>query len=499
MNKLLILGIDSLDPVLISNFREYLPNMNKLMSENNVTLKSIFPPDTLPAWFTIFSGLNPAKHGLLYTHDIFNVGHNKIIDNTNIKGKMFWDFVSENKKRVCTLFPNNIYPCWPTNGVMICKSPNEVISNNSNIRMVKKEIDVYPKELYKDLSIPNVIECPSGIYPGTKNLMRYNICARNAFLDESEIGLKILKNVSWDVFFMYSSWLDIIQHFFWKYYDKEDPLFIYNNPFSNVIKEFYCLIDQVIGRFIDAFPNASIMILSDHGHGMRPTKTVNINEILRSEGLLISKNNTRFSYIFEKLKLELLEIFDKYHLDDLIVKIALEIPKSKDVYTSKVLIDFKKSKAYLAPFIGTKSYSEGGLIINQENMADDEYEKMCNKLIRLLSDIKDPKTDEKLIEWVCKRDELYRGNMLHKYPDIIFKLKEEFGVYWGTYCNIIGRAYGHSISSGGHKERATFLISNIKGKEIIKYNMTLMDVVPTILDLLEIKGEYDLDGESIFE
>ncbi|MGB3906591.1 MAG: alkaline phosphatase family protein, partial [Anaerolineae bacterium] len=72
MSKVLFIGIDSLDPKLLVKFADDLPNFTKLRQASpEIELKCIFPPDSIPAWVSIHTGLNPAKHGLIYVFDVF--------------------------------------------------------------------------------------------------------------------------------------------------------------------------------------------------------------------------------------------------------------------------------------------------------------------------------------------------------------------------------------------------------------------------------------------
>ena len=83
------------------------------------------------------------------------------------------------------------------------------------------------------------------------------------------------------------------------------------------------------------------------------------------------------------------------------------------------------------------------------------------------------------------------------YPDIVFELKDDYGVGWDIY--LYGKAYDHKVASGGHAKDAVFLIRNVN-RAVMKQDMNVVDVAPTILDLLGIEWRgFDFDGKSIFE
>lgn len=130
----MIIGIDSLDPYLLLKFSDSLPNFKRLINESpTFKIKSIFPPDTIPAWISIYTGLNPAKHGIIHTFDLFESDW-KGIANLNVeafKGKTFWDIISNSGKKICVLFPQCAFPPWKVNGIMVSRPlyPLEELKN----------------------------------------------------------------------------------------------------------------------------------------------------------------------------------------------------------------------------------------------------------------------------------------------------------------------------------------------------------------------------------
>lgn len=166
-------------------------------------------------------------------------------------------------------------------------------------------------------------------------------------------------------------------------------------------------------------------------------------------------------------------------------------PKSMSVYTNTTPIDWKNTTAYLSdPSGGLRAYSYAGIKIKKDGMDEVHYEETCDKIIELLLAIKDPTTSENLVEWALKREELYKGEYFYKYPDVLFKLRNEWGVGWEINEGIFGKSLSHKIHSGNHRqETAVFLVygNNLKSVDF-KANMTLMDVAPTLMDLMDLKS-----------
>lgn len=509
MKKLLIIGIDSLDPELLVKYAEYLPNFIKLRDESpDIKLDSVFPVDSIPAWSSIYTGWNPGRHGIVKTFDIFDADLADIlrIDKSIFKGKTFWDYASKSGKKVCSLFPMLAFPPWEVNGIMVTKTLQERRVKGKSEWMVENETCSYPSWVTDEYNIPQFMRGISGRHPGIKNLRNWSDEGKKVLIDEAELGLRICKNQKWDLFFIYFSWLDIIQHRLWRFSDKNDPSHPGRNPYQDIIREFYQIIDGIIGDFIDLYPKATTVVFSDHGHGTRPTKVVNINKVLREEGLLFlnAKKFKYLQYIIERIKLILLDFVNQFELDfwlvDFSTKTKMLSSLSKGIYMSASGDNKKQTIAHLSTFAGIKSYSHGGIEIEKENLISNmDYENVRDLIIKKALALKEPKTGDNLFNMVCKREELYKGPRVSQaYPDIVFQLKEGYGTGWNTYASLIGTSYDHNLASGGHKRDAVFLISNINNKKPSRKNMTLMDVSPTILDILEINNNFDFDGKSIF-
>lgn len=493
MKKVMIIGIDSLEPGLLARFGEVLPNFNTLRrSSPSIKLHSIFPPDTIPAWATIFTGLNPARHGLIYAADVFGSSWQTIstIDVNIFKGNTFWDIAGGSGRRVGVVLPKLAYPPWPVNGAMVSRS-------------MENRCATYPDELYSRYDVA-AVEGFAGLHPGMNKLHLLAADVRRVALAESRIALQVSQDMDWDLFFVYFGWLDTIQHFFWRFWDETDPTYPGPGPYENVIREFYQLHDRMVGDLMHAHPHSVTIVLSDHGHGMRPPKTVNINEYLRQNGLLVSRGGrlNLAPVVLERVKRQVLDFSHQHELDYWLMRLATKTPllrsQTKAIYTSESSIDVEKTQAQLSAFMGPKSYSYGGIVIQLDHVENSTYERLRERVINALTELREPRTGQKLVLWARRREEIYAGEFISRYPDVVFELEEGYGVHWGIHCPLIGTAYEHNLASGGHKKEAVFLASNLD-RSVSRHDMVLMDVAPSILDLLGIKSGKEFDGRSIFK
>jgi len=480
---------------MLSKFATELPNFGKLMEASpKIKLVSVQPPDSDTAWASIHTGLNPAKHGIVHFVDpleksyILAAGKK---DNSNLRGNTYWDVAGKCDKKVCILFPHLGYPVWSVNGIMIGRSADEV--------------QAFPQSIAKKHSLAK-LRLTTSDFPGRgKGLGRFIESNRRLILDEAEFGLMMLRKYDWDLFFMYSDTLDLMQHFFWKYYDEDDPTYPGDNPYKGTIKEFYELYDEIIGQSISLVDSETVIIVaSDHGHGRRPTKLVNLNEFLREKGLLVTKAGNPLGktqvYLMERLKRNLLRFASEHNLGATAQRLLRLFPAIRKVYTSPQSIDWQKTIACVSDLSGIKAYSYGGIIIKKDKVTDDRYNELRSLLITELSEIRDPQTGEELMNWICRREDLYSGPYISEYPDIFFNLKAEYGAGWATHDSLVGSSYSHNFVPGSHKAYSpVFLMEHLKGRQITREDMTLMDIAPTILDLLGIENYVNFDGLSIFK
>ncbi len=493
VKKLAMIGIDSMDPFILQKYQSELPNFSKIMRESpTLLLNSVYPVDTIPSWVTVFTGKEPSNHGILYVYDIFNFNQDGLqtINLNQIRGKTFWDYANVHGYRTAVLFPNLIYPPWPIDGIMVSKSPHERRTN-----WIKTEIDVscVPEDLHDDYNVPKSIEGLWGGYPGDENIFDWANLGKTIIEQEKEIGLQVFLNGRWDIYFIYFSLLDIVQHRLWRFFDPNDPLYPGDNEFSKIILDYYRLFDSIIGEYLSIFPDISYIILSDHGHKSRPYKTINLNELLRVKGYLVPRQT--YNILFKAIRRYSLYLIDKMNLETHVIRLLANSGSltntSKNIYAFTGSVDQKKSLACLSDFAGIKSYPSGGIAINRDQISPREYETIRNELLDLLQK---PIMNQYLFNWIGKREDIVPGECSADiYPDIVFELKDGYGVGWSMYTDLIDKAHDHKIASGGHRKEGVLLCRNIGEKSIANW-IRLSDVAPTIMDIMDIEvnaGSFD--------
>lgn len=461
MGRLVLIGIDGMDFGFVKSHLPQLPNLGRMAEKGFLEpLRSVFPADSIPAWITVFTGKGPDHHGIIETIDYLKKDYKSFAINTEaFRGKTFWDEASAAGKNVCVVNPFLAYPVWPVNGVML-SGPVFISGSNQG----------HPPGILENFPPPPL----GGIedFPTDKTLGAF-VAKTNA--DTEELGryaLDLYSRDEWDLFFVSFFTMDRLQHFLWRYCDPKDPTHPGKNSYQNAILDLYRRFDDLIGEFSRQLRHGdTLMVISDHGHGMRCTKLININEFLRRKGYL-KASGSLFSkkYLMEKGKNLVLQWLYRLHLEEYTKVIAKRVPNVKKLKTAAHVISGDASVARLADFAGMGPY--GGIRINEQVGQGVAYRELANQIVADLEGL-NAENGGKLFQWIKRRDQLYDGPQLEIYPDVLFELCEGLGVNWGLYLPLISTNPFHRRISGGHKTFGVLGISDRNiGEKFVAYDLT---------------------------
>ena len=129
-----------------------------------------------------------------------------------------------------------------------------------------------------------------------------------------------------------------------------------------------------------------------------------------------------------------------------------------------------------------------------------DKEPLLRELITKLEQIIDPKTGERIIHRVYRKEEIYSGAGLTEAPDLIINFKPGYQMSWQTAVGGFGSQIieDNAQITGDHLIDYSFipgvLFSNRKMERLSAH---CLDVAPTILDWLGIKIPHELDGQSL--
>lgn len=446
--RTILLGFDGMDFDLTKSMidRGLLPNLKKIADRGLFSpLLSVFPPDSIPSWITIFTGKDPSEHGILdHVNYLLGDHGDAKIDTTILRGNTFWDKIgTSTNTRVCIINPFMAYPVWSVRGVMV-----------SGPAFIKGDVQISDPAAARDLQIPESI---GGIedLPDKGSMAPFLQKAIYDTRNEARFGLEILEENQPELFFQTFLTSDRVQHFLWRYCDRNDPTHPPENNLRDGIDDFFQSVDAVVGDFLATLnTNDRLLIISDHGHGMRCTHCFNCNEFLRRKGYLESASGgKRFSkkIVVEVLKNKVLKFLNDHDLEDYISKIARLVPNAKELKKGTHIADYTKSQAYAPDFAGTNPF--GGIFINRDRV--ENYEAFRSRLIDDLLKIR--YGDRQVFTWIKPRESIYSGKYIDRYPDILYEMIPKLGTGFSMHTDLFTVNPTHKKISGGHKKYGVFL------------------------------------------
>ncbi|MBP3584538.1 MAG: alkaline phosphatase family protein [Peptococcaceae bacterium] len=119
-DKVLVLGIDGMDPKLTQKFIDegYMPNTKKFIergaAEEKLHMIGGFPTVTPPMWTTLATGTNPSTHGITEYYATHPEKLDVVIynfDSTRCKSEQMWNATAEaGKKTLVWHWPGSSWP-----------------------------------------------------------------------------------------------------------------------------------------------------------------------------------------------------------------------------------------------------------------------------------------------------------------------------------------------------------------------------------------------------
>lgn len=462
MTKVVMLGISGLDADLLRVYGPSLPDMRRLlMNSPFLEMRSCFPPEPLPAWTSVYTGLHPASHGLLTGGDPsceYSIAWNEhLATDANTYAahlqdvsrlETFWSAASRAGKRVCVLNPLLVPPAEKINGIV-------------------QALPLAGTEA-KRASVTGM--------PSTRQLETFCDELKADALQQATQALEVFHREPWDLFFVQLDTLDTAQHFLWRYSDPGDPTYPGRNSYAGRVLEFYRLFDEITGRFRRSLPADSVLIIvSGHGHGRRCAHRLHINEWLRGQGLLVAQER----------------------LQDVLPRLARHLPGTRASRRSLARIDRSASAAQLVELAGTSPF--GGIALSRDVLArkGESYRSVRAALLQKLLQLRIK--GYPVVKWASTREELHKGPFAPRYPDIVFELRSDYGVASELFVPLVTPDGAHRLISGGHTAQGVLLMEHVPARFDIQEGIqepTVMDVAPTVLQLLGLTGGKH-DGASL--
>jgi predicted AlkP superfamily phosphohydrolase/phosphomutase len=278
--RVLVIGLDCATPQFVFGPERFdLPNLRRLRERGCWgPLRSCDPPITVPAWSVMTSGKDPGTLGVYGFRNRKDRSYDAMstANSTSIRERRVWDILSREGRKVVVLGVPQTYPVTPVNGWMAA----DFLTPDASVNYA------YPKLLKAELE-QALGECLFDVddfrTDRKDDLLKRLYALMNNRFDAAEF---LMDSKPWDFFMMVEMGVDRLHHGFWKHCDPSHPKYSPSNPYEDVIRDYYQAVDARIGRLLKkAGRNTAVLVVSDHGaKAMRGG--IRVNQWLMREGFL---------------------------------------------------------------------------------------------------------------------------------------------------------------------------------------------------------------------
>jgi predicted AlkP superfamily phosphohydrolase/phosphomutase len=455
--KVLVLGLDCASPHLVfEQFKDDLPTLSALMDNGTWgILRSSIPCITVPAWASMTSSRDPGVLGIYGFRNRSDYSYDglQVADGRAVQEKRIWDYVGKAGKQSLVMNVPQTYPVKPIHGHLV----SGFLTPDTNTQFA------YPA-IFKAEVLKQIPDYGFDVR-NFRNIARDKLL--QAIIDLTNLQYRLfeqsLKNKNWDFAMQVNIGVDRIHHAFWRYHDPEHRLHEPDSPFRNAIQDYYKLVDEWLGKIIQAAGDGvAVMVASDHG-AKRMDGAIAINEWLWEKGWLSLKRE----------------------------------PQGIEAF-SHDMVDWSQTRAwstggyYGRIFLNVQGREPQGIIPKEA------YEKVRDELASAICAIPDDR-GHSLQTKVFKPEAIYQAvNKIA--PDLMVYFGD---LHWRCVGSIgYGQPYTFENDTGpddaNHAEEGLFILHQPQksGKGRVE-NYQLMDIAPTVLSLMNLDIPEIMQGRII--
>ncbi len=295
--RLLVIGLDCLEPSLLEDWKEDLPHMQRLIAGGiSGPLESTIPPITVPAWACMLSGKDPGELGVYGFRNRVDRGYTRMAVATarDVRVDRVWDLLGQAGRRVALIGVPQTYPPGPVNGVLISDfltpSTQSDFTYPSALRaQLERWVGEYILDV-KDFRTADKDCLLRQIYEMTERRFR--------------VARHLLRRERWDFFMLVEMGIDRMHHGFWSLMAPDHPRYVPGNRYREAIRDYYRYIDREVGELLDlAGDDALVLLVSDHG-ARTMAGGICLNDWLIREGYLVLKERPQGIVPLEKAEID---------------------------------------------------------------------------------------------------------------------------------------------------------------------------------------------------
>jgi predicted AlkP superfamily phosphohydrolase/phosphomutase len=426
-------------------------------------LESVLPTNSMSAWTSAMTGVNPGKHGLFSFVRKSGTPYDTLVTNsTCIRFPTIYETLTSAGLSSCVIDVPPFYPPFQIDGVML-----------GGMGVLGPQALSYPQD-----AAATVLEKAGG-YADDVPWLAYQgradeLVDRLVTLTDNRLRIAevMLDERPFDLFTVVFVAPDRAQHAFCR------DILAGGRHYATA-RRLYAALDAALARLLDRIDTAETDVLIVSDHGFRPVrKMVSINQILADAGLLRSTWRERLSGRAMPLALRLPDRFQK--------PIFQYLERAR-----------WGSQRRLLP--GSVAYSEIAdtvdvNLVGRESTGSvpaSDYESTVESVAAALTQFRDPSTGQAPLRRAIRREKYFQGELAAEAPDLVLEYEDGY-----AYIGALGNAVWEWRWLQGVHSR-TGIIAGLgphfaKGTEAP--TLSILDVAPTALALLDIAPPAGVDG-----
>ncbi|WP_246279842.1 alkaline phosphatase family protein [Natronomonas salina] len=491
--RTLVVGIDgaSLD-VLADRGEDVVPAITDLLHSGvSGDLESQIPPWTPSAWPSIYTGVNPGKHGVFgflrfegYDWDVVNY--------TDVREHTVWELLSDHGYTSVVVNTPVTHPPSEFDGALVpgYVAPEEPACHPEGL-LDELEAEIGEYRVYDDADDRNTDE---EIAEGYEELVEMRGEAFRYLADEFDPDFGFLQ------------------------FQQTDTAFHEHPENDAVVDAVYAAADREIAATLEACDPDVVLLVSDHGIGPYDGHEFRANSFLRDRGDVattageggmpswssIARNRLQDGEEGGQPDPSALErtmsmaakvgvtsqrietVVKALGLEDLAVRVA----PTDAIRAASEQVDFAESRAYVRDRI------ELGVRINLEGrepagvVPESEYESVRAELVDALSAVRTP-DGEPVFESVVRREDVFDGPYLEEAPDIVV-VPSEFDQYLSA--SLRDEQFGPPSEPWNHKLDGVVAAAGDVDDDASLAGAHIFDVAPTVLATFGLPAADRMDG-----
>ncbi|MBX3027532.1 alkaline phosphatase family protein [bacterium] len=508
---LLILGLDGATLDLVEPWiaEGRLPHLARLQREGAWgRLASTVPAATFPSWTTFMTGVNPGRHGVFdFTRRERGEYRVRFVNATYRKAPTIWRLLSDAGKRVSVLGLPGTYPPEPINGYLVS-------GFDTPVTMRADASFAYPPAFADEVAamggFPFADFQEFHIGPGWHAEACRSLC--DGIARKTALAARLLERERWDCLMLLFGESDTAAHHFWALHDVHSPRHdaAQAATLGDPLRAVYMALDAAVGRLTAMVPEATVLVVSDHGFGGAGTTGVRINRWLAQQGLLRFAPRAATARAAGWLR----------------AAAVRAIPEAWQARCFRLAGGALASRVESGVRFGgidwsaTRAFSEElnyfpSIWLNIQGrdrcgtVPVGEYAAVCAALRAALLAWRDPHTGEPVVAKVWQRDELYAGPAVAAAPDLVLELATPGGYsYVGvpSYGSdgpavepLEPAALGGKLAgmSGSHRPDGLFMLRGAPVQPGEVDGAGIADLAPTIMALCGVAPPSDWDGHTL--